>query len=474
MQTRNIVVIMSDEHTASVLGAAGHGIARTPNLDRLAARGTRFTRAYTPSPICVPARAAFATGRAVHQLGHWDNANAYDGRVRGWGHVLQDHGVRVESIGKLHYRAAEDPTGFDAQHLPMHIAGGHGMVWGLLRDPLPVFASQAAGMLRPIGPGTSKYNLYDAAIAEHAAAWLSDAPSSRPFVLFVGLVAPHFPLTVPPEWLALYAPATLPPPRLHPRSGYRRHPWVEDMHRSQPVDDSLDDAERQLALACYFGLVSYLDHQVGRILDALSASPHATTTQVIYTSDHGDNMGARGLWGKCVLYEESARVPLIVAGPGVPAGQVCATPTTLTDARASLLGALGIPDDEPDPDGRSWFAAAQAPDDPERLVLSEYHAVGSRTGAFMLADGRYKYIHYVGHTPELFDLISDPGETQNLTGDAAHAAVRDAMAAALHQQLDPIAVDARARADQAAMIARFGGPERALTMGAPGASPVPI
>ncbi|TAD88624.1 MAG: sulfatase [Alphaproteobacteria bacterium] len=474
MPRHNVVVILSDEHAAEVLGVEGHRVARTPNLDRLAARGTRFTRAYTPSPICVPARAAFATGRPVHAIGYWDNANAYDGRVRGWGHVLQDHGVRVEAIGKLHYRAAEDPTGFDAEHLAMHIVNGQGMVWGLVRNPLPVFQRQAAGMLRPIGPGTSKYNLYDVAVADRAIAWLNEAPTDQPFVLFVGLVAPHFPLTVPPEWLALYPPETLPRPRLHPSTGYRRHPWVEDMHVSQPVDDSLNDEERQLALACYLGLVSYLDHQVGRILDALAASPHAQTTRIVYSSDHGDNMGTRGLWGKCVLYEESARVPLIVAGPGVPAGRVSTTPMNLTDARASLLAALDVVDEAPDPDGRDWFAAASAPDDPARLVLSEYHAVGSRTGAFLLADARYKYIHYVGHPPELFDLEQDPGETRSVADDEPYRAVRDAMAAALHQRLDPEAVSARALADQAQMIEHYGGPERALTLGAPGASPVPI
>ena len=105
MQARNVIVIMSDEHNPSIMGCTGHALVKTPHLDALAARGVRFRNAYTPSPICVPARAAFATGLRVHQTRHWDNASPYDGVPRGWGHALQNHGIRVESIVKVHYRS---------------------------------------------------------------------------------------------------------------------------------------------------------------------------------------------------------------------------------------------------------------------------------------------------------------------------------------------------------------------------------
>ncbi|MEE2761824.1 MAG: sulfatase-like hydrolase/transferase, partial [Pseudomonadota bacterium] len=117
MEAKNLLILMADEHNAAMIGATGHTLVKTPNLDALAARGTQFTAAYTNCPICVPARAVFATGRYVHQTGCWDNALAYDGRVESWGHRLQAAGIVVESIGKLHYRNAEDATGFDIQHI---------------------------------------------------------------------------------------------------------------------------------------------------------------------------------------------------------------------------------------------------------------------------------------------------------------------------------------------------------------------
>jgi choline-sulfatase len=137
MQPANFIFVLSDEHSKRVLGSYGHAAVRTPNLDRLAARGTRFANAYTNCPICVPARAAFATGRYVHQIRYWDNAIAYDGRVPSWGHRLRAQGHRVTAIGKLHY-VDSDPArnGFDEEILPLHIVNGIGDLLGLIRDEL--------------------------------------------------------------------------------------------------------------------------------------------------------------------------------------------------------------------------------------------------------------------------------------------------------------------------------------------------
>ena len=319
MTPANLLFLFSDEHNRFCTGYRDHPLVKTPNLDRLAARGTSFSAAYTNCPICVPARASLATGRYVHDIGCWDNAIAYDGAVRSWGHHLQDAGISTTAIGKLHYRDEADPTGFDRQILPMHVeAGGLGQLWGLQRDPLPVFEDAGGKMLGPIGAGRSSYNAYDERVAQEACDWLRNAaaaPPTEPWVLFVGLVAPHFPLTVPEQYLAMYPLADIPPAPLHPSRGYQRHPWVEAFHRSCPVDDNFDDDQRRLATACYYGLCSFLDDRIGEILDVLAQTGLAETTRIIYASDHGDSIGNRGLWGKSVLYEESAGIPLILAGP---------------------------------------------------------------------------------------------------------------------------------------------------------------
>ena len=470
---------MSDEHDPRHMGVSGSNVVQTPSLDRLASKGTRFTQAYTSCPICVPARASFATGRYVHDIGYWDNAMGYDGRVPGWGHRLQQSGHRVESIGKLHYRREEDPVGFDRQIHPMHLYKGIGQVWGSIRDPLP--ESPEPRMFHKIGAGVSNYNLFDRDCANAACEWLQDRTRTaeagdRPWMLYVGLTAPHFPLVVPREYLDLYSDACVPQRKLHPRDGYRHHPWIRAQEGFMSQEDLFaDEAQRRLAIRAYFGLCSFMDAQVGLILDALEDCGLSESTRLIYTSDHGDNLGARGLWGKSNLYEESVKIPMIVSGAGIPRGEICRTPVNIVDLYPTVLHGLGVAtlSNEAELPGRSLFDTASQPEDKNRMVLSEYHAVGAISGAFMLRKGKYKYHYYVGMAPELFDLDADPEETTNIAGEEGSSEILADMERELRGILDPEAVDARARADQAALVARFGGREHALRKGTKGATPVP-
>lgn len=475
----NVLVIMSDEHQGRAMGCAARpdcpSFVQTPNLDALAARGVRFTDAYTPSPICVPARSAFATGRYVHNTRHWDNAMPYDGRLPGWGHALQRADIAVESVGKLHYRSESDPAGFDVEHLPMMVAGGVGMVWGSIRaeDQRPTLPGRMLGDY--IGPGDSTYTRYDTSVVERTKQWFQDrqqGPDDRPWCLFVGLVAPHFPLIVPQEFYDLYPPGAIPEPKLHPSQGYTRHPWVQKQLDQMDNEASFKDAEeRQRALACYYGLCSFLDHNVGQILEGLTTAGFGAETTVIYTSDHGDNVGARGLWGKSNMYQESVHVPLLMAGPDV-APSVCRTPVSLVDLSVTLTDHFGA-SFAGERGAEPLSHLARQPDQPDRVVFSEYHAVGSVSGAYMIRKGRWKYIHYVDFAPELFDLRADPEERVDLAASPQHRAVLAELHQALCDICDPEATSERALADQTALVARHGGPGIAATLGGTGASPTP-
>ncbi len=467
------LVLLSDEHQARALGCAGHSFVQTPYLDALAARGTRFTNAYTPSPICVPARASFATGLYPHQTRLWDNAMPYTGTPRSWGHVLQDKGVRVESIGKLHYRAPEDDVGFDALHSPMMVADGVGMVWASIRDAASR-ASPKQRMLGPnIGPGRSAYTDYDANVTQRAVEWLSQAGlNGQDWCLYVGLVAPHFPLVVPEAFYDLYRDTPMPKAKLHPKDGHVRHPWVEAQNAFMDSETRFTSPEERLtAMRSYYGLCSWLDHNVGQILKALEDAGLEDDTTVIYSSDHGDNVGARGLWGKSNHYEESVAIPMIMAGPGIPSG-CCTTPVSLLDVSATIPAEFGAELTTPNT-LRSLRDVIDGQNDPDRIVFSEYHAAGAVSGAFMLRKGRWKLIHYVGFAPELFDLEADPEELLDLSADAACAEVLQDLMAEIQKICDPEVVNAQAFADQADLIAFHGGREAALKLGAPGATPPP-
>jgi choline-sulfatase len=473
--TCNTLILLTDEQDARALGCAGHQFVKTPHLDELAARGTRFINAFTPSPICVPARAALATGRWVHDIGYWDNAMGYDGRILGWGHALQAAGQRVESIGKLHYVNAEASTGFAHQNNPLHLADGTGQVWGSVRNPLPN-TPRPSRLFTELGAGESSYNQYDVDSADHATRWLHEKAAEKdaaPWALFVGFVAPHFPLVVPQRYLDQIDIDAIAAPRLHPQSGYQRHPWVQRHADFSNADDELGTPERRrLALACYFALVGFIDEQIGKVLNALQQTGLNADTRVIISSDHGDNQGVRGMWNKSTLYREATNIPLILAGPGIPEGKICSTNTNLIDIGPTVLDSAGLPASSSLP-GRSLVAIANEDDDAQRVGFSEYHAVGSPSAAYLVRQGRWAYHHYVGFEPELFDMASDPGQSCSLASKEDHRAVCERMEALLVEMLDPLAVDQRAKADQDALVARFGGRAAALVKGPAGASPVP-
>lgn len=479
MQPKNLLIIMSDQHTRALMGCSGHPIVQTPNIDGLAQRGTRFTACWTPSPVCIPARAAFATGKYIHQIGFWDNADPYDGSIPSWHHHLRAAGHHVASVGKLHFRSDEDDSGFSQTIVPMQVVEGKGDLLGLIRDDLPVRGA-AYKMARMAGPGESPYTQYDRDIAARAQIWLRQEAGKhrdKPWVLFVSFVSPHYPLTAPPDHFYRYFDnPDLPMPRFYAPKERPDHPFIQDYARAFNFDDYFetpDDVRR--AVAGYYGLCSFMDEQAGKVLKALQDSGLGQDTRIVYTSDHGDAVGKRGLWGKSTLYEETCGVPLIVAGEGIPEGQVVDTPANLVDIYPFIIDCVGENGRQmvmPDHPGVSVARLANG-EQPERTILSEYHGMGSTTGAFAIRQGRYKYIHYVKYRPQLFDLEADADEVHDLSADPKYADVLKACESRLRAVLDPEAVDARAKKRQAEQLARYGGREAVIARGDLGFSPPP-
>jgi choline-sulfatase len=479
MRAKNLLIVMSDQHSRGMLACYGHPVVKTPNLDGLARRGTRFTWCWTPSPVCIPARASFATGKYIHQIGFWDNADPYDGSIPSWHHRLREAGHRVVSIGKLHFRSDDDDCGFSESIVPMQVVEGKGDLLGLIRDDLPVRGA-AYKMARMAGPGESPYTQYDREIAARAQIWLHDEArkySDRPWVLFVSFVAPHYPLTAPPEHFYRYFDdPQLPMPLFYQPQERPEHPFICDYARAFNFDDYFETpADVRRAVAGYYGLCSFMDEQAGKVFDALTSAGLAADSRIIYTSDHGDAVGKRGLWGKSTLYEETAGVPLIVAGESIPQGRVIDTVANLVDVYPFIVdcvGETGAGIIEPDHPGISIARLANG-ENPKRTVLSEYHGMGSTTGAFAIRHSRFKYIHYVKYRPQLFDLELDPDEERDLHGDPRYAKIFEECESKLRALLSPEEVDARAKKRQAEQLERHGGREAVIARGDLGFSPPP-
>ena len=458
----NILFILADEHNRAITGCYGNPIAETPNIDRLAETGVRFTNAYCNSPICVPARASLATGLHVHETGCWDNANPYRGQPLSWHHVLRDNGYKVVSVGKLHFRSSDDDNGFTEERLPLHILNGVGDLKGLLRDPVPP-KTDAQAMAAEVGPGDSSYGRYDRAVCLDACAWLDAHASSdtrAPFALFVNFVRPHFPLIGPEEHYQRYALRTYEELRLRSPRAKPNHPVLREMARFFDYDRHFTPTARTEALRAYYAMVTDVDAAIGRLMSSLRKTGLDRTTTVFYTSDHGDNLGSRGFWGKSVMYEDSVAIPLIASGRRFPVGATSQVPVSLLDIHPTMLDLVGLAN-RPEIPGRSLIELAKS-GDIDRTILSEYHAAGSPTGVFMLRKGRWKYVLYVGHRPQLFDLEADPLECVDLGNEPDHTDRCAILETELRRLVDPEAVNTRAFSDQKARIAAAGGRDAIL------------
>ena len=473
----NLLFIFSDQHTRLALGCMGHPVVKTPHLDALAERGTLFRNAYCNGPICVPSRASLATGRHVFDIEKWDNCKPYFGEEPSWGHRLMDRGRRAASIGKLHYRDAGDPNGFDPELVPMHIMDGVGMLFTICRDPMPV-SRKFADLVRKAGGGDSTYTDYDRDITERSVRWIREEATREdaPWALFVSLVCPHPPWLAPDDFYSLYPLEDIDLPVAYGLGERPRHPGLEDYRAFFDIEGEFDETTLRRVIAAYYGMVSYLDDNIGKLVAALEETGLAAKTRILYTSDHGESMGQKGMMSKCNMYDESVGVPMILAGAGVPRANVVDTPAQLLDAFPTILEATGTePTDEDRAlPGTSLFELAEGAE-PERVIFSEQHSGGAKSAVYMLRRNGHKYVRYMepDYAPQLFDLANDPLELDDLAGDPAHAGLVADCEAALRDLMDPEAVDAKAKDDQAERVERGGGQEAIVAQGSLGYTPAP-
>ena len=463
----NLILFQSDNHNGHLMGCQGHPLVQTPVMDRIAASGVRFANAYCTSPLCCPSRSSLATGRYPHQTGYWDNALTYDGRVPTWHHRLREQGHNVSAIGKLHYRSSEDDNGFTEEIVPMHLHEGKGAIKNLLRgygaEPAKDDGSFWKLYIERSGVGATHYQDYDRDITARSISWLKQhaGNSDKPWVLYVSYISAHPPFTVPQRLWDLYPESSMPlPPAFRP--GQRpEHPAVEFLRHMDGMRVMTDEAALRRIAAGYFALITHLDEQIGTVLKAAEELGLLDRTRVAYTSDHGELFGAQGVFGKKNLYEGAIRVPLLISGPGVPQGRVVQQHASHVDLFPTLVAGAGASLTAADADlpGIDLWPAIGG-HETRRTTCAEYHAQGSKVGAFVVRDGAMKLIYHVGMPPQLFDLARDPDETHDLAATDANTVL--ALGQLLRNICDPEAIDARAKADQRKAADAWGGAAKLL------------
>ena len=417
----NILLIISDEHDPAITGCYGNRLVRTPNMDTLAARGITLDCAYTNSPLCVPARLALTSGKYISRVGAWSNdCWLPSDDIPSIARIMTAAGYDSLLCGKMHYDATRR-YGFTEIGGNTNRSRKTGRGVRRKADDETINTKARDGRFAQFHPGeTSGVMKHDQEVTAGVVECLSKrGPSDKPFFLIAGYLAPHFPLIVPERFWKPYE-GKVPMPELPPGHVESQPLNYHHLRRGFGVVET-DPKIVRLGRELYYGLTQWLDVEIGKVLAALERAGLAENTVVIYTTDHGENLGEHHLWWKNCMYEHAARVPLTVTWPerwkgGQRRGEAC----SLVDVVHTVaeLGGATAPDD--------WNGDSLCPwmDDPatpwKNFAVSEYYAHNIASGYAMLRQGRFKYVY---HTPpdakhpaerELYDLAADPKEFTNL------------------------------------------------------------
>lgn len=446
MTRPNILIIMSDEHAPMYSGVYGHPLVQTPHMDQLAREGVTFDNAYCNSPLCLPSRMSFMTGRYISRIGAFDNASPLASDAVTWAHMLRAVGYDVVLSGKQHFCGPDQLHGFRAQlarDLHAELWTKNGVFRGTpdWRQGTPP-ATKPWGGVAEAGSGTTLEIEVDDLVEERALAYLREpGREDQPWALNVSFIAPHFPLVVPERFFDLYPLDQIDMPEIPSGHLENQHPVHKRMRAMFGAVDFPEEQVRR-ARAGYYGLITYLDEKIGRLLAVLEETGQRESTVVVHLSDHGEMNGEHGMWRKSSFYEASVRVPLQIVWPGqIPAGRRVGEVVSLVDLIATLVDMADASSVAP-LDGDSLLGLMRGEDATWKdEAFCEYLAHGVARPMAMLRQGRYKLNYSLGDPPELYDIEADPNEFGDLAGDPAHAVKVTELQDRILTQWDPVALE---------------------------------
>ena len=452
----NVLFIISDDLTATALSCYGNTVCQTPNIDRLATQGTRFTRAYCQGTYCGPSRASFMSGYYPHATGvlGYTSPRPAIGERATWAQHFKNAGYYTARVSKIYHMGV--PGGIEEGGDGRDQNGGDGSddpaSWTeKFNSPGPEWKAPGVGETLEGNPDGKKPvvggNTFVVVEAEggdlaHAdgrtaakAVELIEQHSERPFFLAVGFVRPHVPFVAPKPYFAPFLPyekLTLPPKVAGdwediPKAG---------INYKTSLNMKMDIRRQKKALGGYYACVAYMDAQVGKVLDALQKSGHADDTIVIFTSDHGYHLGEHDFWAKVSLRDESAMVPLIIRVPGKKPA-VCHSLTELLDLFPTVASLCGLEV----PSRLQGRNIARVFDNPQHQVRETAFSVAPSSKGFLLREDKWAYLQYNEDASggiELFDTVNDPKQYTNLAAKSEFAGVVNEFNAKLAAKLNEV------------------------------------
>lgn len=450
----NILLVMADQMAPAALPIYGHPLTKTPVLSGLAENGVVFESAYCNSPLCSPSRAAFMSGRLPSKTGAYDNAAEFRSDIPTFAHYLRRAGYRTVLSGKMHFCGPDQLHGFEERLTTDIYPADFGWTpdWDRPHDRPSWYHNMSSVTEAGLCVRTNQIDYDDEVVfaAERAIYDHARGDGKRPFCMVVSLTHPHDPFAIPERWWNLYRHADIDLPRfflgelpITPHEERLFH--VCDMAGADITEDHIRNARR-----AYYGAISYVDDNVGRLMAALRATRLHEDTVVIVTSDHGEMLGERGFWYKMSFFEGACRVPLLIHAPKLFAANRVAASVSLIDMLPTLveIGQDGRPGEYASPiEGRSLLPHLSGTGGHDE-VIAEYLAEGAVAPVVMIRRGAWKFVHSPADPDQLYDLASDLHEEYNLVEEPDQSETVAAFAKEVAARWDLPALDAAVRESQ--------------------------
>lgn len=427
----NILMIMADQLSARYLGAYGHPLVKTPNIDALAAKGTVFRHAYCNSPICAPSRASMATGLHVSRLGAFDNGSDFPASIPTFMHHLSRAEYEVVLSGKAHFIGPDQMHGFQRRLTPEIYPSGFNWTPDWTQGPVHN-PGTAVDQIRESGLCEWSLQLdHDEEVAFRSLEYLRDyarrKDDGRPFFLCSSFTHPHEPFIINQPWWDLYDHDAIDMPKVPGMPIEEMHPYNQWLQIHHMIDTyPLEEEHVRNARHAYYGAISYFDSKVGELRGELERLDLLENTIIIVASDHGEMLGEQGMWFKRTFFEPSIHVPLIACGTDrVKPDNEVSREVSLVDIMPTLLelgNVEGRREVEQGLDGESLCAMLQGEDERQSSgVVSEYCSEGVTQPMRLAINRRMKYVHVEDQEPMLFDLTHDADERVNCVSDRMYA-----------------------------------------------------
>jgi len=421
MTPANILVIMADQLAPQFCGTYGHPLVKTPHMDALATQGMLFDAAYCNAPLCAPSRFSFMSGQLISRIAGYDNGSEFKASIPTFAHGLRQAGYRTCLSGKMHFIGPDQLHGFEERLTTDIYPADHAWTpdWEAPDERIDKWYHNMDAV-KEAGTAAMTFQLeYDEETAFFARRRLMEyaASNTQPFAMVASFIHPHDPYVARPEWWDLYAHEQID----LPDNDVATDPHTTRLRAGIKANvDTVTEQQIRNARHAYYANVSYFDSKVGQLVNALKEADLYDNTIVVVTADHGDMLGERGLWYKMSFFEHSARVPMIICGPGVSHG-VCTEPVSLVDLYPTFL-APGVTASNSEfnasqpLDGQSLWPVLSGHDSHDFVGVAkgEYCAECASHPIFMIRRGDYKYIHCDVDPPQLYNLINDPTERNNL------------------------------------------------------------